>query len=76
MEVFVLCCLVFAATGAAVSVPDFVWPEQYSAEGTIYLPYAEIAEPFKAVVDMTNQKSRMDTYDGEHKQYAILVMQF
>ena len=50
---------------AVVSVEATLkWPDQYSAEGTIYLPYAGIVEPFKAVVDMTNGMSSMDTYDG------------
>ena len=54
-----LCYLVSVAT-------SFEWPKQYTAEGTIYLPYAEIAEPFKAVVDMTKGMSRIDTYDGRY----------
>lgn len=67
MKVLYVCCvLAAAAVGVAVAAPlTFEWPEQYTAEGTIFLPYAEIAEPFKAVVDMTKKMSKMDTYDGK-----------
>ena len=56
------CCLLNAAA-------SFRWPNQYTAEGKIYLPYAEIAEPFKAVVDMTKGMSRMETYGGKRYYY-------
>ena len=42
----------------------FEWPEQYTASGIIYLPYASVVEPFTAVVDMPNKRSLLDTYKG------------
>ena len=66
MKVLAFCCVLGATLSAAVAVPlAFEWPKQYTAEGTIYLPYAEIAEPFTAVVDMTKKMSSMDTYHGK-----------
>lgn len=40
------------------------WPEKYTAEGKIILPYAEISEPFRAVVDKSVGMSLLSTYDG------------
>lgn len=59
--VVLLCCLV----SAVIAAPKLEWPQQYTAEGTIYLPYAEIMEPFETVVDMTKKMSKVDTYGGE-----------
>ena len=46
-----------------------VWPQAYSAEGTIILPYVPINEPFVAHVDESEVggKSRIDYYDGTMK---------
>lgn len=37
---------------------------QYTAQGTLFIPYAEIAETFQAWVDLTNGQSRIDFYGG------------
>ena len=50
-------------------LPD--WPQQYSVAGVIQLPYANIKEPFQAWVDLTNNKSRIDYYDGTDKTFQI-----
>lgn len=43
---------------------DLKWPERYTTSGVIYLPYASVAEPFTAVVDMPQKRSMLNTYDG------------
>lgn len=40
------------------------WPERYTAVGNIILPYADINEPFEAVVDMSKGLSSLSTYNG------------
>ena len=45
----------------------FMWPEQYTTNGLINLPYASIEEPFTAVVDMHYRRSMLDTYKGKIK---------
>lgn len=69
VNAFALCCLMAAMCVEAT----LKWPDQYSAEGTIYLPYAGIAEPYKAVVDMTNGMSSMDTYNGKSCKGSSVV---
>lgn len=36
----------------------------YITQGTLYIPYAEIEEPFSAWVDTKNGRSRIDFYGG------------
>ena len=38
--------------------------KRYSISGTIYLPYAEIEETFRAWYDVDQSASRIDYYDG------------
>jgi hypothetical protein len=51
--------------------PHFVSPVKtpvfnnaYTAKGTLYIPYAEIREPFYAWFDAKSGKSRIDYYGG------------
>ena len=48
----------------SANVPTLTWPKGYSASGNIILPYAEINEDFVAYVDLTNNRSRIDSYSG------------
>lgn len=50
--------------GVVYAEAPLEWPEKYTAEGTISLPYAQISEPFKAVVDMSKKMSFLSTYNG------------
>ncbi|GAB1599982.1 digestive cysteine proteinase 1-like [Argonauta hians] len=44
------------------SIPDF--GKQYGLMGTLSLPYAELNEPIVAYVDLINNRSRIDYYNG------------
>ncbi|CAB3361153.1 Hypothetical predicted protein [Cloeon dipterum] len=44
---------------------------QYSAKGTLYIPYAEIREPFMAWYDEEAGNSRIDYYGGVVKTYQL-----
>lgn len=65
-----ICVLVcFVASSFAVAKPTFskdppVWPSAYTVTGVLYLPYAEIKEPFQAWYDASNKRSRIDYYGG------------
>lgn len=37
----------------------------------MYIPYAEIEEPFEAWIDETRNRSRIDYYDGTVKTYQL-----
>jgi len=43
----------------------------YIAQGTLYIPYAEIEEPFSAWIDHDNGLSRIDFYGGVTKTYQL-----
>ena len=49
--------------------PEF--SPQYSVQGMISMPYAEIEEPFSAWVNLEAGKSRMDFYGGSTKIFQI-----
>ena len=55
-------CLAVASVQAKVPAPAF--SESFIVRGTIELPYAEIVEPFTALIDAKNDRSRISTYDG------------
>ncbi|XP_072394536.1 digestive cysteine proteinase 2-like [Diabrotica undecimpunctata] len=63
-----LACIVALAIGEP-TVPE--WSNTYSVEGIIYLPYAEIEEPFHAWYDGKSKNSRIDYYDGMVKTYQL-----
>jgi C1A family cysteine protease len=52
-----------------LKTPD--WGSSYTAKGILYIPYAEIAEPFYAWYDAANKKSRIDYYGGMVKTYQL-----
>lgn len=43
----------------------------YTVKGTLYIPYAEIREPFYAWYDGTSGSSRIDYYGGMNKLHFI-----
>ena len=43
----------------------------YTAKGVLYIPYAEIAEPFNAWYDKVSGRSRIDYYGGMVKTYQL-----
>lgn len=47
--------------------PSLKFPTKYYVKGTLYLPYAEIVEPFDAWFDGENKRSRIDLYKGISK---------
>ncbi|KAF4525522.1 hypothetical protein B566_EDAN014908 [Ephemera danica] len=80
-----LCCIYLAAHAFAVekieksqvieenklpkSAPKF--SSKYTVKGTLYIPYAEIREPFYAWFDEEAQSSRIDYYGGMVKTYQL-----
>ncbi|XP_011178576.1 digestive cysteine proteinase 1 isoform X2 [Zeugodacus cucurbitae] len=68
--VFLLLALCgFSAEVFATKPPK--WDETYIAKGTLYIPYAEIAEPFYAWYDKSTKRSRIDYYGGMVKTYQL-----
>lgn len=47
------------------------WDPTYTTKGTLYIPYAEIAEPFYAWYDQPTGQSRIDYYGGMVKTYQL-----
>lgn len=47
------------------------WDATYSTKGTLYIPYAEVAEPFYAWYDRPSGRSRIDYYGGMVKTYQL-----
>ncbi|CAL8102245.1 unnamed protein product [Orchesella dallaii] len=45
--------------------------QMYITQGTLYIPYAEIEEPFTAWVDLKAGRSRIDFYGGVSKTYQL-----
>ena len=60
-----LCCLVSACLSARA--PE--WSRSYTVRGKLYIPFAEIEEPFSAWVDLDMDKSRIDYYSGMVKTF-------
>ena len=59
-------CLISFAFGKSVSLKSPPkWPDAYSVEGILRMPYAEIVEPFEAWFDGKNSRSRIDYYAGK-----------
>lgn len=58
--------LVFAA---AKDPPK--WESLYTVKGVLYIPYAEIEEPFYGWYDKVNGRSRIDYYGGMVKTYQL-----
>lgn len=67
MRVYLALLFVFISCLSAATVKKvapFSNIKRYSISGTIYLPYAEIEEPFRAWYDVDQSASRIDYYDG------------
>ncbi|CAH0550447.1 unnamed protein product [Brassicogethes aeneus] len=64
-----LSLVLFCGLAAAVQPPK--WSETYSVKGTIYIPYAELEEPFSAWYDGPNKQSRIDYYGNMVKTLQI-----
>lgn len=47
------------------------WEPVYSVKGVLYIPYAEIEEPFQGYYDSVNGRSRIDYYEGMVKTYQL-----
>lgn len=47
------------------------WDPIQNVRGTLYIPYAEIAEPFEAWYDQNTGRSRIDYYGGMVKTYQL-----
>lgn len=60
----------FLASCAAASMAP-VFSSQYVAKGTLYIPYAEIKEPFYAWYDSQRGSSRIDYYGGMVKTFQL-----
>jgi len=47
------------------------WSSSYSVEGDIFIPFAEVHEPFSAWYDSDSGNSRIDYYQGMAKTYQL-----
>ncbi|XP_069676606.1 digestive cysteine proteinase 1 [Periplaneta americana] len=65
----VLAIVFVSVLGADPTPPNF--SDTYTVKGTLYIPYAEIREPFLAYYDLTVGSSRIDYYGGMVKTYQI-----
>lgn len=63
-------CLIFVGFALAKSPPK--WEPLYTVKGTLYIPYAEIEEPFYGWYDETAGRSRIDYYGGMVKTYQLV----
>lgn len=48
------------------------WERLYTVKGTLYIPYAEIEEPFYGWYDEASGRSRIDYYGGMVKTYQLV----
>lgn len=55
--------------GVAADTPE--WTSTYIVKGVLYIPYAEISEPFAGWYDATAGSSRVDYYGGMVKTYQL-----
>lgn len=55
--------------GEAGGEPE--WSPTFTVKGTLYIPYAEISEPFAAWYDVTVGNSRIDYYGGMVQTYQL-----
>ncbi|XP_050527447.1 digestive cysteine proteinase 1 [Daktulosphaira vitifoliae] len=56
---------------AAISDVPPSWSSYYTLEADIFIPYAEVHEPFKAWYDSESSNSRIDYYNGMAKTYQL-----
>ncbi|XP_066590345.1 digestive cysteine proteinase 1 [Prorops nasuta] len=65
----VLSVLLYGTNAKSVGAP--VFSKGYTAKGTLYIPYAEIREPFYAWYDEQSGSSRIDYYGGMVKTFQL-----
>ncbi|XP_069479013.1 digestive cysteine proteinase 2-like [Ambystoma mexicanum] len=61
------CCRAGAEDFTSWVLPDF--GSVYHVSGTLYLPYAEIVEPFEAWYNLSGRESRIQFYNGQVVTY-------
>jgi len=79
MEVLlkVLCLVVLSLSyrevigGCQDNVKSPEWNPVYTVKGILYIPYAELEEPFYAWYDSPSKRSRIDYYGGMVKTYQL-----
>ncbi|XP_054855888.1 digestive cysteine proteinase 1-like [Eublepharis macularius] len=69
MILSMFCCFSGSECNVLGKLPEF--GEIYHVTGTIYLPYAEIEEPFEAWYNLTARKSRIQYYHGQVITYQV-----
>ncbi|KAG5671826.1 hypothetical protein PVAND_002001 [Polypedilum vanderplanki] len=68
MKVFIFCLFLISCV-LAKSPPK--WESVYKVKGYLFIPYAEIEEPFSAWYDEPTGRSRIDYYGGTVKTYQL-----
>lgn len=66
--------LVIATILSSEAVESPTFSNTYTVEGTLYIPYAEIREPFYAWYDGRSGSSRIDYYGGMVKTFQLSHM--
>jgi len=69
MKLLIILCLSLIAIASAKSPPK--WEDVYTVKGILYIPYAEIEEPFYSWYDKPTGRSRIDYYGGMVKTYQL-----
>lgn len=69
LSVVFMSLLLAAAAHSVPTPPNF--SDTYTVKGTLYIPYAEIREPFYAWYDLKLGSSRIDYYGGMVKTYQL-----
>ncbi|XP_003705787.1 C1 family peptidase 26-29-p [Megachile rotundata] len=72
MQIFALIVfLVAIGTFGIEAIQSPTFSNAYTVKGTLYIPYAEIREPFYAWYDAASGSSRIDYYGGMVKTYQL-----
>ncbi|XP_014231690.1 cathepsin L isoform X1 [Trichogramma pretiosum] len=66
-----ICILLLCGYCSANPVQAPIFSNAYTAKGSLYIPYAEIREPFYAWYDGKGGRSRIDYYGGMVKTYQL-----
>lgn len=61
----------FLFISKAIATKPPRWDSVYTVQGVLYIPYAEIAEPFEAWFEKHTNRSRIDYYNGVVKTYQL-----
>lgn len=68
--IFLFIFVLFFIQSALTTDPP-KWDPTYNVKGVLYIPYAEIAEPFEVWYDKPTERSRIDYYGGTVKTYQL-----